>query len=157
MKRDTEMRIIRDTREKEGHGWTFGELDVIDKPLKSGDYSIEGLEDYLCIERKKSVSEIAINIGSDSARFNRELDRMKDIPLSYLICEFSIEDVLSFPKNSGIPREKLKYVRINGKYILKVLNTYNEKYGIKVIFAGNRENAIEKAMEIIRHVEEIRT
>lgn len=149
------MIIARDTREREGHAWSFGELDVIDMKLESGDYSIVGLENKLCIERKKSVSEIAINIGSDSARFNRELERMKSVPLSYIICEFSIDDVLCFPKGSSIPREKLKYVRIGGKYILKTLGSYFDKYGITVIYAGNKDNAIEKAIELMNYALEI--
>ena len=37
--------------------------DVIERKLETGDYSIEGMEDRICIERKASPSEIAINVG----------------------------------------------------------------------------------------------
>ena len=55
--------VIRDTREKKGHGWWFDESSHCTgtevKKLDVGDYSIKGREEIVCIERKESVSEIA--------------------------------------------------------------------------------------------------
>ena len=82
--------VVKDTREKDG--WYFKESDycqgMIDQKLDTGDYSVQGLEDVLCIERKGSVSEIANNIVDK--RFDRELDRMKEFKYKFLILELQI-------------------------------------------------------------------
>lgn len=143
------MKIIRDTREKSDHGWSFGGYDVIDKKLESGDYSLVGLETVITIERKKSPGEVAGNIGKDRERFNKELVRMSKFELAYIICEFTLDEALRFPEGSDIPKRLLKYVKIGGKFIVKTLSSYEELYGVKVIYAGDRGGAIEKAIEIL--------
>jgi DNA excision repair protein ERCC-4 len=149
------MKIIRDTREKENFGWAFSEHEVTEKKLESGDYTIEGMEDKVCIERKHSPSEIAINIGSDFTRFKKELERMAKIPYSYIICEFTLSSLLEFPKNSDIPKSKLSKVRINGKYVVKMLSSFQAKYGVQVIYAGDRDNAIDRTIQIFNTVLEL--
>ena len=63
----TRFTVIRDTREKEGHGWWFDEnaycIGTEKTKLDIGDYSIKDKEHILCIERKESVSELAGNCG----------------------------------------------------------------------------------------------
>src|SRR5688572_1939018 len=101
--KDETFNVLRDTREQ--CGWIFSRSKaislVIDSKLETGDYTIAGLEDKLCIERKASTAEIANNICEK--RFFAELDRMLIFPHRFIICEFSFKDVLDFPKNSGIP------------------------------------------------------
>ena len=55
-----DLKIIVDTREQQPWSFDFNEIAVA--KLDTGDYSVAGLEEILCIERKKSVSEIANNI-----------------------------------------------------------------------------------------------
>jgi ERCC4-type nuclease len=153
------MKIIRDTREKVGY-WDFSffgyEMEVV--KLKTGDYSISGYEDILCIERKKSTAEMAINCGTDSPRFEAELERMQHFEYKYLILEFTVSMLLDFPKGSGIPKRFHKTtgkeikVRMNGGFIMKKLKEYEDKYGIDVIFAGSQAGAVEVAEEIFREV-----
>lgn len=149
------MKIIRDTREKDQHGWSFGEIETIDQKLDTGDYTLVGLEDIICIERKKSPSEVAINIGSDRVRFNKELERMKSFKLAYIICEFSLESLISFPKGSNIPKSLQAKVRVGGKFLLSTLNSYKDKYNIDVLFCNNRDEAIEKSLELFGYAQEI--
>ena len=82
--------IIIDTREQKP--WTFAGCDTINRKLDTGDYSIEGLEHLLCIERKNSVSEIANNISE--SRFKAEILRMNDYLHKFILLEFSLTDVL---------------------------------------------------------------
>lgn len=149
------MNIIQDTREKIGK-WEFSDANVIVKKLESGDYSLVGLESVICIERKRTTSEIAINLGSDFSRFKRELERMKSIPFSYIICEFTFQSLLDFPKGSNISKSLLSSVKINGKYLVKLLSSFKEDYGVEVIYAGNRDNAIDEAERIFKTVLEIK-
>ena len=77
--------VIKDTREQEGHGYTFEKFNgrytscegMIVQKLDTGDYTLVGLEDKLCIERKGRISELAINLGKDKTRFMKEIARMK--------------------------------------------------------------------------------
>ena len=83
--------VIKDTREQDGY--TFESFTgrytsckgMVTKKLDTGDYSLEGLEEKLCIERKGRISELAINLGKDKARFMREIERMKDFQFKFLV------------------------------------------------------------------------
>ena len=61
--------IIRDTREKPEFGFFYEEDEycagTVKAKLDYGDYSIEGLQSRIAIERKESVSEIANNFTED--------------------------------------------------------------------------------------------
>ena len=52
------MIIIQDTREQSPFDFSFYDCDVSIATLKTGDYTIEGYEEIVCIERKKSASKI---------------------------------------------------------------------------------------------------
>ena len=51
--------------------------------LHTGDYTLEGFEDVVCIERKACVSEIAMNLGKKKNAFNAEMERMKTSPFRF--------------------------------------------------------------------------
>jgi|JI10StandDraft_1071094.scaffolds.fasta_scaffold99460_3 hypothetical protein len=142
------MKILYDTREHKGFEWSFGEYEREERKLETGDYTLEGYENIICLERKKSPAELAMNIGVDFKRFSKELEKMKKIEYSYIICEFSLADALNFPLGSDIPKSTLSKIKIGGKFLVKTLSSYKDKYGIDVIYCGNRENAIEKAIEL---------
>lgn len=150
------MLILQDTREQAPWDFTFyDDIEVEVRKLRTGDYTIAGLEDILTVERKRETSEIAQNIGKDKTRFDRELERMAQLRYAFLICEFSIDNVMEFPANSGIPKSKWKDVRINGKFILKTLYSYRDKYGISLHFCDNKDNACKVAVEEMRRIEKM--
>lgn len=122
--------------------------EIISRHIETGDYTIDGFEDMLCIERKASVSEIANNIGEK--RFARQIERMEKIPYRYIVCEFTFEDVVQFPKGSTIPKYKWKHLRINSKFIVKKLSEYENVYGIEIIYAGNRAAAKEITLQLMK-------
>ena len=127
---------------------------MVVRKLDTGDYSIEGLEDKVCIERKARVSELAINLGKDKRRFMNEIERMKDFPFKFLILEFSLEDVMDFPERSDIPEEKWDSIVITNKYMLKMLIEFQMYDDIHVIFCGNRKNAKLVVSSILKRVNE---
>ena len=147
----SDFNIIIDTREQQA--WEFHRHSTANKKLDTGDYSLGGLEDVLCIERKKSVSEIASNITEK--RFEDVLERMTKYKYTYMIFEFSITDVLMYPQGSEIPRHKWKYIRISPNFILKKLSEYMVNYNIKIIFGDSPKNAEKIAMALMRRVYEI--
>lgn len=146
----TDKRILRDTREKKGF-WIFGGKRCKAAALKTGDYTLEGYEDILAIERKKSVSEISMNFTDKSGAFWREMERMTEIEHAYLIFEFTMEEVAGFPWKSKLPPYIKKKIRVRGGYLLAQIEKI-EEMGIKVIFAGSRDSAISIAEKIFDEV-----
>lgn len=148
--------IIRDTREQKDF-WTFAnyrEVDsVIDRKLDTGDYTVEGFENNLCIERKHSVAEIAKNIIED--RFERELERMKEFYYPYMILEFGLDDVYNYPNVSCVPKSVRKRVKIRGPFIFKKLAEMSVKYQVSLIPCGHPKYAEEMAISLMKRVFEV--
>ncbi len=139
------MKIIRDTREQNGFfvdDFTRGNIVVIDKKLNAGDYSIEGLEDKVSIERKATTGELYINLSkkTNKERFYRELEILSKMK-AYIVCEFPESLIHSFPEGSGIPESKKKFLRVSGKYFRKMLYEIEEKFNIKIIYCRDRAEA----------------
>ncbi len=147
--------IIKDTREKELHGWEFKESDFLSgtkqEKLDTGDYSIENFESVFTIERKATTSEIANNIHEE--RFKNELERLDNFKWPFLICEFTIADILTFPVNSGIPPRYWNKIKVKPQYLLSVIHGYMVKYKTKFIFAGKhgQECALTLFKQILKN------
>lgn len=139
------MKIIRDTREK--NGWDFSFYDNIEldsQKLDSGDYTTELLEGMVVIERKATVTELANNLGKRTAkdRFYREFERMKPLSRAYVVCEFPESSVYEFPNNSGLSKAQLSKVRVTGNYLRKLLDDIREGFeNIEIVFCNSREEA----------------
>jgi hypothetical protein len=148
--------VIRDTREKLPWFWPKNDRcsGMVDKALKTGDYTLSGYEDIICVERKASPEELALNIGKQKARFTREIERMEDIKHSFIVCEFSVDDLLNFPENSRMPEQKKRSLRITGKYIIRCMIEYSIKYRVNVLYCDNKVNAFKMTESIFKRVVE---
>jgi len=148
--------VIRDNREKQGKGWKFSSSKYCGgtQPgtLKTGDYSMLGYENILTIERKGSVIEFANNLIQE--RFYRELDRMEEIRYTFIILEFALKDLISYPYCDGVPFSVRKKIKVSGATLLRKLTEIQLKYKVKVIFAGNSVLAKEAALSIFKRVVE---
>lgn len=144
------MIILTDSREQTGWDFEFYGYESEIQKLDTGDYTIKGTNKLICIERKKSTGELAINLGSKKKQFDAEMERMSEFKYKYLLFEFSVNDIVNFPKCSGIPSNLLKNIRINSKYMLKCLEEYQNKYEIEVLYANNRDSAINFALELLQ-------
>jgi len=144
--------IIRDTREKGGHGWNFQPdpycEGTVTAKLDTGDYSIQGLENILCIERKMSVDEFANNCVTK--RWQACMKRMSEFPHAYILFEFAQYDVDHYPSSAKVPDRVRKKLRVPAKYIQKVINTAKNDYGIYVLFCNDKRGAEEMAYKIMR-------
>jgi len=145
--------IIVDTREQKP--WAFASCNTIKKKLDTGDYSIEGLENVLCIERKNSVSEIANNICED--RFKDEIKRMSNYFYKFILLEFNLQDVLNYPRGSSVPSRLWNKIKIRPPYIIKFLTELQTIHNIHVLFCDNPIAAEEMAFSIIKRVNELYT
>lgn len=143
--------IIIDTREQQP--WTFDHHLVSSEKLDTGDYSVRGLEEILCIERKKSVSEIANNITEK--RFKDVVGRMTQYKYSFLLFEFDLEDILIYPVGSTVPKKMWDKIKISPNFIIKHLVELQVFFNIKVLFCGCPSNAERMALSIMKKVYEI--
>lgn len=151
--------VIRDTREQENQGWSWNVSQycagTVDDKLDTGDYTLKGYEKMLTIERKGSVSEWAKNINE--SRVERELERMKDIPYSFVLLEFTMKDIINYPIGSDIPKRLWPKLRFKGPYMLKRTVEFMIRYNTKIIFCGGSGKEVassifKRTIEIIENV-----
>ena len=143
--------IIIDTREQQP--WAFAEYSTTVQKLDTGDYTIRGMEDVLCIERKKSVSELATNIMED--RFWREMERMGSFTHKFLILEFDYRHIMDYPEGSDLPKRVKSRIRIRGPFIIKKMCEIQMNHSVHILPCGNTENAEFVATNIIKKVYEM--
>lgn len=148
--------VVKDTREQEGY--FFNEFNtckgMVEQKLDTGDYSIFGLEDKICIERKGCIEELAVNLGQKKHAFLDEIERMKTFDHKFIILEFSLEDLLKFPDDTRIPEKNKSSIKITGKYILKCLMEFQIYDGIQVVFCGNKHNAFLLVSSLLKRLNE---
>ncbi len=145
------FQIIVDTREQQP--WEFNNMEKTVAKLDTGDYSLKGLEETFCIERKGSVSEFANNITEK--RFKDVIDRLSNVQHSFLLFEFNLEDVLQYPVGSTVPKRMWSKLRISPKFILKHINELQLLHNVKVLFCGDAEKAEKIALALMRKAYEL--
>jgi len=117
--------VAVDTREQ--RPYPFPRCEV--KALKTGDYSIVGLESQIAIERKTKKDAYA-SLGRGRARFERELERLSRFDYSAIVIESSLPEFLHPPSFS----------RLHPKAAVNSLIAWTVKYRVGVFFAGDRRH-----------------
>lgn len=148
--------VIKDTREQEGYYFSaFGACSgMIEQKLDTGDYTILGFEDKVCIERKGCVEELAINLGQKKYQFLDEIQRMEPFPHKYLVLEFSAQDLINFPNDTRIPVKNKASLKITGKYMLKCLVEFSLYNNVHVLFCDNKHDAFLVVNSILKRINE---
>lgn len=150
----TKYTVIVDTRERGDFRWWFepddfclgSELHKLD----TGDYSLKGLENLVSIERKRNTAEIAQNLVDD--RFFNEMERIKGFKYKAIICEFNMFAVINFPYSSGIPSNKIKFIKITPQFILSKIAEIQVKYQVPFIFCDNKDYAMKYAQAFFKKI-----
>jgi ERCC4-type nuclease len=135
--------VLVDTREKdpfalcENHpNWIKAERRVT---LKTGDYSIEGMEGLLALERK-SLSDLVACTVSYRQRFLASCARLAQFTWKAILVEATFEDIKGGIARFEIPSE------VHPNSICGTLDAIEAKFGIPVIYASRfRELATERA------------
>jgi len=143
------MKVIVDTREQ--HPLKFSNSNIIEgtviRKLDVGDYSIEGLEDKIAIERK-SPQDLFGTLGKGHKRFKAELERAKSLDYFGIVVEAPFLDVYqkSF-KNSH-------YSQMRGDVIIKQCCTIEMKYpNVRFWFCNSRAEATTLIRNIFKSYE----
>jgi len=145
---DPNFTIIVDTREQQP--WGFSHFATAHKKLDTGDYSIDGLQHLLAIERKKSVSEFANNIVE--SRFKDVIMRLSQLKYSFLLLEFDLEDILIYPIGSTVPKRMWDKIKISPTFLLKNILELQLNHNIIVYFCGCSSNAEKMAEYILKKI-----
>jgi hypothetical protein len=72
----------------------------------------------------------------------------------YLIFEFSLDEVYTFPVGSDIPKKLWDKLRISGNYITKRLIEIQLEYGIQVVFCDDATNAERFSVSLMKRIYE---
>jgi len=136
--RPSDLTVIVDTREQTPFDMKqFGFKSEVGT-LKTGDYSIKGLETDLVVERK-SLSDFLGCVGKGRPRFERELNRMK---------EFKAKAVVVSSSESEIEEGMWHYSKLTPK---QVIGSYTGwmTWGIPFIFARDHCQASKRAAHFL--------
>ena len=130
-------KIIVDSREQK----PLWKKNIIVKKLNIGDYSIEGYENKISIERK-SLGDLFGTLGKGNKRFKKELEKSKEYDYFAIVIEGSFLSCLN-KKFEGAHFSKMK-----GYIITKIIFTLHIKYGINIFFTNGRV----ESKSIIKHI-----
>lgn len=117
--------IIIDSREQEPFSFS---LPSVRKKLDAGDYSIEGLESVVAIERK-SVQDFIGTVIRGRERFRKELRRLQTYEQSCVVVEGNLRDILDGRFSGGMHPHS-----IVGAALSIIVD-----YGIPVYFCSDRQ------------------
>ena len=143
--------IIVDTREQ--HPWKFPYHTIANKKLDTGDYTIDGLEGVLCIERKNGIGEFANNMAE--TRFKDVIDRLAQCQHAFILLECNYDQMMNYPSGSTVPKKLWGNLRITPQFILKYINELAVHHNIHVIFCGCPAWAQKTALSIMKRVNEL--
>lgn len=131
------MRIIHSGAEQKP--WVFPEdVRVLRGPLRTGDYTVEGLHTRLCLERK-SLSDLVGTLMHDWLRFVKQLRRMAAMDVAVIAVEATPADLYA-----------KKYLGdSNPESVMGKCSAIMIDYGIPVVWWGDRESAQRAALQFL--------
>lgn len=147
------MVIIEDTRQQNGkhdikHNWfvTHG-ISLVRCKLPFGDYAPPP---KVSIDTKRSVDEIAENIGNDHVRFKNECKAAQEAGCRLIVL---VENDLGITDVSQVhtwenPRSVYSSRCIQGPRLQKAMETMHERYGVTFMFCTPEESA-ERILELL--------
>lgn len=124
------FRIVIDTREQ--NPWCFA-CGTVRRALPAGDYSVEGLESLVAVERK-SLADFTRTVLHEFRRFAAELDRLATMPLACIVVEADLDRVLR-----GHADEILRGA--SPESVLGAAVHIQTRYGVPVQWCGSRQAA----------------
>lgn len=134
------MKIVCDTREQKPYDFTdFTDVELVKGTLPQGDYSIQGLENFVAVERK-SLSDLAMCLGRDRDRFIRELLRARGMESFSIVCE-----------GTWAALSKGQYPsRLNPESAKATVCAIMARLKIPIVFCGSRKEAESVTHNLLR-------
>lgn len=95
--------------------------------LRTGDYTVKGLEDAICVERK-SIPDLVACMGKDRERFEAELHRIMAFPVRAVVVEGSYSDLVEGNYQSNL----------NPKAAINTVASWLGRFGTPFAFCDTR-------------------
>jgi ERCC4-type nuclease len=131
--------IVIDTREQRGYTFQSDRIGgVVHAALPAGDYSVQGCEMQIAVERK-SLADYISTVVHAQERFGRELALLKTYPRAWIVVEGSLDEVLQGRYDS----------RVTPQSLLAMTASLMTRYAIPVLFAGDRPSARALVEELL--------
>ena len=127
---DALVPIIVDSREQEAYGFDRSRVRIVRRALPAGDYSLEGMESIVAVERK-SLADFVSTMIHNRSRFYRELRQLGTYRAAAVVVEANLMDVLSgHYRNGAHPNSLLGFIA-----------AITVDFGVPVFFCSNRQAA----------------
>ncbi len=138
--------IIADTREQLPYDFDNRWVATVRRALPTGDYSVEGFESSIAVERK-SIEDYVRSVVQDKDRFKRELARLAEYSLACVVVEAGLPDVLLARYPSGAHPHS-----VFGATVSICVD-----HGVPVYFCGDRQTARKFTQEyLLRGAKQLR-
>lgn len=98
--RSEPLSVVVDTREQEPYVFASERIAVVRRALAAGDYSLDGHETTVAVERK-SLDDYVASVIYERERFLRELALLAKYELACVVVEATLEDVTAHRYRSG--------------------------------------------------------
>ena len=144
----TQTRIIIDSREQRAYDFDpnpTGEPATIIRALPAGDYSVEGLESRIAIERK-SVDDFINTVLRSRPRFERELAKLQVYDFAAVVIESDLANIESHQYRSEIHPHSIRGI------IVELETRY---YPVMFKFGSDRPNARAYVQALLRSWERV--
>jgi ERCC4-type nuclease len=122
--------FVVDTREPPHTAWSFDGAPVVRRALAAGDYSVEGLETRVAIERK-AAGDLVSTCTYGRERFERELVKLAAYDRAVIIVEGDLESIIRWTYKGTT----------NPSALVGSFASWFARYNVATIFAGNAFNA----------------
>jgi DNA excision repair protein ERCC-4 len=140
MTHNAHLRIIRDSREQNGFAFADYPATVEVETLASGDYSLQGFENRIGIERK-SLSDLLASISTERPRFERELARLRGFDCAAVVVEEPAHAL-----RSGRYRSQM-----DPAAAWQSVMAFTQRFRIPFLFCDSRADAEQATFDLLRH------
>lgn len=131
-------RIVVDTREQ--IPLDFGaDVPTVRRKLDSGDYSLEGFDKYVSVERKNWADAWG-SMSAGRGRFERCVERLAKLDRAAIVIECTL---------AGLCERPMQIQRTNAASVVGGFISYSAQYAIPVFFCGNREFAARVTLRFL--------
>jgi DNA excision repair protein ERCC-4 len=124
--------IVIDTREQEPYSFDLRLVAAVRRALPAGDYSVEGLEDRVAVERK-TLDDFVSTVIHARQRFRQELRKLAEYRAASVVVEAGVADIL-LQRYRGEAHPNA----VIGNALSIILD-----FGVPVFFCGNRQAACQ--------------
>jgi ERCC4-type nuclease len=106
--------------------------------LKTGDYSVEGFETVIAVERKSHLDLVGC-VGQSRERFIRELQRLAEFPYPAIVVEATLEGILA----------GAEYSQVDPHAAIGSLISWSVRYRVPVWLVGDRRMGAATVRKIL--------